>query len=95
MYSGPSPSGLTVIYCTICDDSAIGDGGGMLDSFSNPTVTNCTFTGKSTFNNGGGMSHLISNPTVANCTFTENSADLGGGIFTSDNCSLTVTELLI
>ena len=69
-----------------------GNGGGMLNQFSNPTLTNCTFTGNSATYQGGGMYNSYSSPTMTDCTFTGNSADDGGGMFNNSSSSPTLTD---
>ena len=68
------------------------DGGGMLNSGSNPTVTNCSFIGNTASQIGGGMANFSSSPTVTNCSFIGNtSSEIGGGMFNFDS-SPTVTN---
>ena len=68
------------------------DGGGMLNSGSNPTVTNCSFIGNTASQIGGGMANFSSSPTVTNCSFIGNTATSVGGGMANFSSSPTVTN---
>jgi len=75
-------SGPTIANCTITENSAGWDGGGINNINSSPTIINCTFSENSAVgNDGGAINNENSSPTITSCAFSGNSAyDWGGAI---------------
>ncbi|MCP4001588.1 MAG: DUF5011 domain-containing protein, partial [Gammaproteobacteria bacterium] len=90
------PGNPTIMNCTITDNSANYDGGGIYirNSMSSPVaIHNCKFE-KNVSNFGGGI-HIRSSSgsvTIRNCTITDNSANYDGGgiLLLNNNNSSTV-----
>jgi hypothetical protein len=76
---------LTLSRCTITDNFAESQGGGMCNNDCRPTLVDCRFIGNRARGEGGALSNLSSNSyntlIVENCTFTDNISDRGGAIF--------------
>ena len=77
-----SNSGVPVVEgCTITDNTATGNGGGICCNRIVLTISDCTIAGNSAGQAGGGIygdsSTIL---TISNCTIIENLATLGGGI---------------
>ncbi len=90
-------SSLTVTNCTFNGNSASW-GGGMRNYTSSTTVMNCTFSDNWARGwEGGGMSNRDGgNPTLINCTFCGNSSTIrGGGIYSDENSSATVSNCIL
>jgi uncharacterized repeat protein (TIGR01451 family) len=80
---------------TFSDNAAGADGGGIYNFLSSPTLTGVTFNSNSAVYNGGGIYNEYSDLTLTDVTFSGNSAGLvgsGGGIFNSDDGSMTPTD---
>ena len=87
---------LSVTNCTLSDNSADDNGGG-IDNGSSGTlsVINSTLSGNSALRTGGGINILdsiggITTLSVINSTFSGNSANIGGGIRNFNNGTLNV-----
>ncbi|MFI5455752.1 MAG: beta strand repeat-containing protein [Isosphaerales bacterium] len=81
---------LTVTDCTIANNEADGDGGGIQnESDGTLTITNSTITGNSG-GDGGGIDNY-GTLTITNSTITGNSGSEGGGIFNKEGGTATVT----
>jgi Right handed beta helix region len=93
---GASP---TISHCSFTGNAGIqgSRGGGMANlGGANPIVRDCVFSAN-TADFGGGMYNESSSPTVTRCVFNENDATAvnilsGGGLFSIDSSSLTVTH---
>ncbi len=70
------------------------NGGGMLNSYSNPTLTNVIFSGNSASIGGGMFNYAYSSPTLTNVTFSGNSANQGGGMYNVSFSSPTLTNVI-
>jgi hypothetical protein len=81
---GLQGGGPTVLNdCTLSDNEAGYNGGGLANYGTNITLTNCTISGNSSNSYGGGVGATSSGGTTAlnNCTISGNSAlDAGGGL---------------
>ena len=91
--NGSSP---TITNCTITDNYASNDGGGIYCNGGSPSITNCTITGNTGPNTaGGGIYSESSSPSITNCTIAGNDNWNGGGIYCAGgspsitNCTIT------
>jgi hypothetical protein len=93
---------LTVSGCTISGNSA-NFGGGISNTFGSLTVTASTVSGNSATgvqftgvpDEGGGISNFgVGGMTVSGCTISGNSAQLGGGIGSDTNATITNSTTL-
>ncbi len=95
--------------CTIAENSANKDGGGIYcNSIVSLTVSDCTITKNSAGKDGAGICCKIGRSIISNCSITENSARSdGGGIFLEEgdpqshpnitkinNCNITENSAL-
>jgi hypothetical protein len=70
---------VTLTDCTVSDNSAHEDGGGLYNS-GTLTLTGCTVSGNSAVDDGGGLLSVFGvTATLNNCTITGNSAGTQGG----------------
>jgi PKD repeat protein len=87
---GGGVAGAVLDHCTVKDNSAMSDGGGVYWGCS---LTNCTLIGNSAGGYGGGASGQLANsPCILyNCFLADNSSGSGGGASGSRlyNCTLT------
>lgn len=78
-YSGE----VTVTGCTITDNFAVSQGGGMYNENGSATLRDCQFSGNYARSQGGGISNRFGSPILENCGFTGNVSNNGGAIFNS------------
>jgi hypothetical protein len=97
-YLSSSP---TLVGCTITNNKADLGGGAYVDTDSSPTFISCLIAGNSA-DQGGGAFYITSNcfPNFVFCTLTGNSvsgssAYGGGGIFSYDECSTSITDSIL
>ncbi len=93
-----SASLLTVTNCTISNNSATYDGGGVYCIDSSPTLTGCTISANSAEHFGGGVFCVGSSSlTMTSCIVSANNSTgySGGGVFCSNYSSLTMTNCTI
>ncbi len=83
----------------ISDNTAPGDGGGLLTSVSGAasvTVSNSTIAGNTSGAQGGGLADYGGNVTISNSTISGNTATTGGGgVYTRGFAGLTITNSTI
>ena len=92
-----STSSPTIVNCTIRENSASSNGGGIACSNSSfPTIANCTITGNHAASRGGGVScNEASSPTIEDCWIMGNSANTYGGGIDCYSASPMITNCLI
>ncbi len=77
-----TPTEIAIQNCTISENSAIMDGGGIYVYTSGAlTIQNDTISQNTAYDYGGGISATVygGTSTIQNCSFTGNSAGMGGG----------------
>ncbi|UCD56040.1 MAG: right-handed parallel beta-helix repeat-containing protein, partial [Candidatus Hydrogenedentota bacterium] len=79
----------TITNCVISNNTAGGDGGGIVCYASSPTITNCTISANSA-RYGGGIFCGHSEPSFTNCILWGNSAWFGEEMYLANISSLTV-----
>ncbi len=86
----------TLLNCTIADNFAAFQGGGLLlKAGSDMTFTDCFFTGNRALDNGGAMYCGASSPTITGCTFSGNSGvRYAGAICNRDLSDAIITDCL-
>jgi len=86
----------TLIDCTIADNFAAFQGGGMLlKAGSDMTFIDCVFSGNRALDNGGAMYCGASSPTITGCTFSGNSGvRYAGAICNRDLSNALITDCL-
>ena len=80
-------SNVTIAECSITSNSAARDGGGIYCEESDVSFTECSITRNSAMHEGGGIcaeghDNIL---TISLCTFAGNSAEIGGGMYSSNN----------
>jgi hypothetical protein len=89
-------SSANLVNCIFKGNSAVINGGGVLNSSSSPSVTNCVIFGNTGQYGGGMYNYNYSSPMVSNCTFSGNTADAnGGGIMSNFSNEPTVNNSIL
>ncbi|MFC2018664.1 dockerin type I domain-containing protein [Chloroflexota bacterium] len=84
---------LTIISCTIVNNSASNGGGGIWFNYASPTIINCIISGNNANAGGGiGFEGDSSTPYMSNNIISQNNADWGGGIYSGWQSSPTITN---
>ncbi len=88
---------LSLIDCTISDNSAGTDGGGLFSIKGSVTLTDCTISGNSTNQNGkgGGVNVFSGTATLYDCTISDNSAGSGAGLYLNNGSTATLYDCTI
>lgn len=90
-------SELLVRDCQFADNFAIGWGGGVAATLSEPVYEHCIFSGNQTqsedgYDGGGGHYSRNSTPTLTDCYFTGNVSSRGGALHHRDIGSVSLTR---
>ena len=68
-----------IINCSLVNNTAGSDGGGMSNTHSEPVIDGLTFRNNTAGYQGGGLYNSWSGATITNCVFVENSSKQSGG----------------
>jgi hypothetical protein len=83
---------ITVSNCIIRNNSASAGGGIYNDGYSNPNISNCIISNNSALAGGGIHNWYHTRTNISNCIISNNLAlgGSGGGIFSSNECSVII-----
>ncbi len=82
---------VTVMDCTMTDNSASSSGGALYCTYGDVNVSNCQFMGNDSAGDGGGLFVRYCTTTFSNCDIMNNTANLtGGGLYLRDSDSSLV-----
>ncbi|MGE3823111.1 MAG: choice-of-anchor Q domain-containing protein [Bacteroidia bacterium] len=85
-------SRLAIRNCSIINNTAAANGGGMFNWASSLTLSHCIFSGNTAGSGGGGMYGFAASPVINNCLFSGNTASNGGGLNASGSSSPVISN---